>query len=1582
MRDLVFIAGVLCVLGGSLAAADSPPAPRQTVSLDGQWNFATDPQNVGEAQKWYAPGVNLPPMPLPGYAPAADGKIKVPGIWDAQGYGAETDKLRHNFVGKGWYKREVDPPRLPEGRRAFLRITGAHRYAKVWLDEHYLGENIGYLSAFEYDITERLAAGRKVAVTIQVDSRQRWDVDGLYGAGDLADYFEAQWGGLWGHVSIEVRPDIWLEDLFIQPQASPPACTARAVVRGRGRRATALRLEVRDLKGTPVAEQIQPLAEPLRAGAPLDVSAAIPQARPWTPDEPNLYVASLSVLDGQEVVDRVESRFGLRRIEIRGPYFHLNGKRLFLRGYGDDHIYPKEMARSADKEMYAARLRLIKSYGFNFVRHHSTIMPPEYYEACDELGMLVSAEFPIAYQSFYEKAGKAALETHKRQWDAAIRQLRNHPSIFDWCMGNEFWDGLPLAGDFAAIARGLDPTRPFVDTDGVWPAIVGRDRPTLDFYFMLFDVGKIPLDLPDKYRLDKPRKPVVSHETGNFLTFARLDQFEGFKDNVKPYWTGPGIEKMKKLGLAQEAVTWAEKSERLYLLCHKNDLEALRRNPYITGHQWWLFQDYWTTSNGIVDFLYRPKAIRPEEVRRMVSDVVLLVDGLKRTYRGKAPLQLDFVVSNYSPAELAGETIAWRVKLDGAALGSGEVKPLQVGQGEVAAVGKAELGLPEVAKPSRLTIEAELACGGTRYANDWTAWLFPTQTPPPKTAVGVFAEPGSMALVKSLGAKPIPGGESLDPKAVYVIGALDRRLVDAAEKGACLVILGGQDLAPTVASTFKTSWWKSDSPDDNNCGTVAYDHPIPRDMAGDGWCDAAWYALIQGGRKYNLEALPGRPDVIIRGIPHLHLMADLAFLWEARVGRGSVLVSGLNHAAAKGSPEGEWLLARMLDHAAGLPRPRSEIPVQFLRGKLPPPLPHVSGFRRLVEKGEEGTWHSYREDNVRAYVCRQTAVGNLVEWETSPLPAGWDRPQATFVFAGGLGWQSQPKTEGFVLMVDGRDALRFDLSPQVARWSGADGKATLQFACLRVLPEDRLGLFYATISRDLLKEGRPCRLAVRSLGAGSRRWFGLNAYTDLTNSRSGEGNPVTTALSLQRTGWNVRARRFMYPPTFSAAPAAGAKSYAVGVQAKPGDLRQEAKSDTADISLAGIWDALPAARGYTACIEALDAGGKPLARTANFDFFKVAPFAGRPGEAKGGYVESGRRCARYVIAKRLADWKTAEPGKVPLPDFPALFYSAYIRVLVTYAGLAPGSPEAQDALALARKVGLDLVKTSTPADWAYPAMPLSHRPGNYLQVSRTAMAGMAYIDLAAATGDKTFLDAAMRIADALKATQLPDGRWYFRVDPRTGKAAEDYTSDQAEAIVFLDALADQHGRIDLTATRDKAVQWMLANPVKTRHWQQQWDDVPIKAPYENLEFYDTVFFGLFLLKHATPQNGYKETAAELYRYIEDQFVLWENSYNPEFIAPSVKEQYLCYIPIDWHAAHFIRFSMAMHQATGQAVYLEKARAMADSLTAVQHPDGYYPTWMRRKGAGIDYGDIWPNCTSYTGEMLMRLGRYIEGLEKK
>ncbi len=1053
-------------------------------------------------------------MPRPGYAAWAKGEIRVPGIWDHQGYGTPTDKVYHNFVGKGWYKREATIPADWAGRRRLLVVTGVHRYAKVWIDHHYAGEQIGYLSQLESDVTDYLAPGRTVTITIQVDSKQRWEVDTMFGTLDLADYMDVAWGGIWGHVYLETRAEASLSQLYVQADVPASACSASAVFCGKGGLADRARLEVSDPGGRAVAKAETPLPTPLADGQVLRLAATIPGVQLWSPDSPALYTARLSILRGETAVDAVESRFGMRQVEVRGPHILLNGRRLMLRGYGDDHVFAEQMAMPVDKEVYLKRLRLIKSYGFNHVRHHSAIMPPEYYDACDEAGMMPTAEFPIAYASFLPRSPSwkgrvrpgtdpaAAEETYRRQWAAAILRHRNHPSIFCWVMGNELWDGVPLRRDFRRIVQRLDPGRLFCDSDGLFGGILdaAKDRDTLDLYFLMFNVQSDAIDNPAKFHTPRPKKPLVSHEQGNFVTFTRPDVIDQFRHNIKPFWLTRGKERLARLGLLEEAGRWAEKSERLYLLCHKYDLEALRKNPFISGYHWWLFQDYWTSSNGLVDHYFRPKAISAEEVRRFNNDVVLLQDGWEPTCRGASRLGLRLLVSNYSPEPIRQARLTWQVRRNGRSTGIKGQTEVDVGQGEVALAAQPAVDLPEVEQPAGLTLETDLEVGRRHYANQWHTRLYPARLKPVVLPVPLFADPLGLRYCRAFGAQPIPEEKPLSGRAVYVVGSLERRVTAAVQRGACVILLDqGGELLPWHGVTYRTSWWKAgDSLATNLCGTLVYEHPVTRAMAPGGWCDDGWFHLVEGGRKFVLEGAPTRPDVLVRALPSLAAVEDDAMLFEVGIGNGAMIASGLNHEAARGRPEGEWLIARLLEYAAGQPHPKATWPASFLPlPEPPPPGPHLSGFQRLLlNQGEESVWYSYREDNAKTCVCRQTGPGNLVQWETAAVPADSKQSSVTFVFAGGLGYSSQPKTAGFIFLVNGRETVRFDLADRTAKWSSADRKVELRFLPRRHVPQDCLGIFYAVISADLVKPGEPCRLGVRSLGSGSRRWFGLSPYTD------------------------------------------------------------------------------------------------------------------------------------------------------------------------------------------------------------------------------------------------------------------------------------------------------------------------------------------------------------------------------------------------------------------------------------------------------------------------------------------------------
>ena len=83
---------------------------------------------------------------------------------------------------------------------------------------------------------------------------------------------------------------------------------------------------------------------------------------------------------------------------------------------------------------------------------------------------------------------------------------------------------------------------------------------------------------------------------------------------------------------------------------------------------------------------------------------------------------------------------------------------------------------------------------------------------------------------------------------------------------------------------------------------------------------------------------------------------------------------------------------------------------------------------------------SYREDRAAVYYCFQNKPGNVITWDTAPMPTDLPADYATFVFAGGLGYRSAPASKGFVLEIGGREVLRFDVTP-IDGWQSADKAA-------------------------------------------------------------------------------------------------------------------------------------------------------------------------------------------------------------------------------------------------------------------------------------------------------------------------------------------------------------------------------------------------------------------------------------------------------------------------------------------------------------------------------------------------------------
>ena len=205
------------------------------------------------------------------------------------------------------------------------------------------------------------------------------------------------------------------------------------------------------------------------------LTCELPAARLWQPWErgtPHLYHARVRlwaeerVSRNRELLAERATRFGVCNIELHDDWqVWVNGEPQFLRGV--NWVPVDALPGRAGRERYEPLLRQAVAAGVNFVRvwGGGGREKQAFYDLCDELGLLVWQEFPIACVFLDHLPRVAEYQQVLSQETAGIvRALRNHPSIFLWCGGNEFSVGRNRRAVevMAAAAAAEDGRRPFV----------------------------------------------------------------------------------------------------------------------------------------------------------------------------------------------------------------------------------------------------------------------------------------------------------------------------------------------------------------------------------------------------------------------------------------------------------------------------------------------------------------------------------------------------------------------------------------------------------------------------------------------------------------------------------------------------------------------------------------------------------------------------------------------------------------------------------------------------------------------------------------------------------------------------------------------------------------------------------------------------------------------------------------------------------------------------------------------------------------------------------------------------------------
>jgi len=433
-------------------------AARIDTSIDAGWKFTrSDPPAE-------FPG-GLPGAASPAYDDSRWEEVSLPHTWNALD---GQDGGNNYYRGAGWYRTTIAIDAAWRGKRVLLRFGAASTAAGVFVNGNPAGEHRGAFGAFCLDVTDLLKFGEPNVVAVRVSNAPDSTLPPL--SGDFTVF-----GGLYRSVQLLVTGPFSISPLDrassgvyvhqIQVGESAARLAVDAVVRNAGQATArgALRCTLVDRHGVPVAQGETPVALGPGSATVHVENLVVKHPHMWQGRvDPYLYTARVTLVRGNETLDRVDQNFGIRTFAFdtaRG--FMLNGRSYPLHGV-NRHQDREGKGWAIGRSEHEEDFRLIMDLGCTAVRLAHYEHAPEFYDLCDSGGLVVWAELSNVDRISTSAAFSASC---REQLSELILQNYNHPSIVLWSMANELIpDGheeayTALVRSLNGLAKTLDPGR-------------------------------------------------------------------------------------------------------------------------------------------------------------------------------------------------------------------------------------------------------------------------------------------------------------------------------------------------------------------------------------------------------------------------------------------------------------------------------------------------------------------------------------------------------------------------------------------------------------------------------------------------------------------------------------------------------------------------------------------------------------------------------------------------------------------------------------------------------------------------------------------------------------------------------------------------------------------------------------------------------------------------------------------------------------------------------------------------------------------------------------------------------------------
>ncbi|KAF2873922.1 glycoside hydrolase superfamily [Massariosphaeria phaeospora] len=365
-----------------------------------------------------------------------------------------------------WYKTNFDVPSdWTTGNRVLLNFGAVDYNTTVFINRQKVFNHVGGYSSFAVDVTDHLSSNGTNELRVFVhDPTDDGTTQIPIGKQTLnpSHIFYRPCSGIWQTVWLESAPKEHVTQLDVSADMNG---LVNITAYSSGNASSPVEITIYE----PNSEEVIATAKG-SANSPFQFKVDSPQL--WSPKSPTLY--NITVKLGS---DTIQSYTGFRTIssgEVGGiPRPLLNGEFLFQFGTLDQGWWPDGLMSPPSREAMVYDLEVLKEVGYNMIK----VEPALFYQACDQLGLLVIQDMPSLRQDAPSLGdhnpacgaprvrvnSQAAQAEFDRQLAIVIQQHKSYPSIVTWTIYNEGW-GQEIDKEhpefrLTDMVRSIDPTR-------------------------------------------------------------------------------------------------------------------------------------------------------------------------------------------------------------------------------------------------------------------------------------------------------------------------------------------------------------------------------------------------------------------------------------------------------------------------------------------------------------------------------------------------------------------------------------------------------------------------------------------------------------------------------------------------------------------------------------------------------------------------------------------------------------------------------------------------------------------------------------------------------------------------------------------------------------------------------------------------------------------------------------------------------------------------------------------------------------------------------------------------------------------